>query len=199
MILAKPTPLFRANLTLAPAHPVGDRILVRPHPIAETTEGGLIIAETAQKTTFGGTIIAVGNQAADKLYDDGAELGDEIWYAQYAGVLGEWQRIARAGEDKSCAHDGSWDFLGRDNVAWKAVKEPDTNMKLRACRICGALKLSERVIVMSGDDPMYNVSLQERLESGLFKRLRGETADGKTRYYIERPVGRKDTFEIGKE
>lgn len=195
VVISKPRPLFRAELTVAPAHPMGDRVLVREFPVESKTEGGLEKPDVAKEHYFAGTIVAVGDQAADRLYDLGVEIGDEVWYAKYAGLIQSWQHIVAAGNDPDCAHDSAWEFLPRSDPAWTAVGVPNENMELRACRTCGAKKLSERVIIMSVDDLCLNVDVQVRLERGELVRRRGEDADGRTRYYIERKHDRKDAFE----
>lgn len=200
MIISKPRPLFRPELRTAPAHPLGDRVLVREFPVESKTEGGIEIADVAKSHYFAGTIVAVGDQAADKLYELGVEIGDEVWYAKYAGVIQQWQHIVKEGKEPGCIHDGSWDFVAKDdNEAWSCVGTPNENMELRSCRSCHALKLAERMIVLTGDDLILDVDVQLRLERGELVRVRGETEEGKPRYYLERTHGRKDSFETEKE
>lgn len=200
VLISKPRPLFRPELQKAPAHPMGARVLVREFPVASKTEGGLAVADVAKKRYFAGELIAVGDQAADKLYDLGAEIGDEVWYAQYAGLVEEWQHIVAPGSDTNCAHDSTWEFVPRDDKAWEVVGEPNDNMQLRSCRTCGAKKLAERVLVLNVDDMILNVDVQARLERGDLRRVRGEDSEGRTRYYLERKnMESKDTFEIGEE
>lgn len=194
VVINRPRPLFRPELKTGPAHPFGDRVLVREFPVESKTEGGLEIADVAKQHLFAGTLIAVGDQAADRLYDLGAEIGDEVWYAKYAGVIQKWQHIVAAGSDPACEHRGAWEFVPKDDPVWSIVGEPNENMELRACRTCGAKKLSERVIIMSVDDIHLNVDVLCRIERGELVRKRGVTSDQKTRYYLER-VPRPDTFE----
>ncbi len=197
VLISKPRPLFRAELKTAPAHPMGARVLVREFPVASQTEGGLAIADVAKKRYFAGELIAVGDQAADKLYDLGCEIGDEIWYAQYAGLVEEWQHIVAPGSDTNCAHDSTWEFVPKDDEGWKAIGEPNENMQLRACRGCGAKKLAERVLVLSVDDIILNVDVQARFERGDLERHRGEDPDGRTRYFLEhRDETKPDSFEL---
>lgn len=196
----RPRPLFRPELKDAPGHPMGERVIVREFPVESETEGGIQIAETAKQHYFAGTLIAAGDQAADKLYDLGAKVGDEVWYAKYAGLIERWQHIVSeppAVADPACTHDASWDFVPKDDPAWATVADgkPNENMELRSCRTCGAKKLSERVLVLSVDDLVLNVDLQVRLESGVYTRHRGETEEGRTRYVIARPPGEDDCFE----
>ena len=193
MIVSKSQALFRPELRKAPAHPLGERVFVRPLPIATTTESGLEIADIAKKRQFSGRLIAVGDQAADKLWDLGVRLGDEIWYAQYAGIIEEWQHLLSEGEG-ACPHDSAWDFIPREDKRWSLVAHPDSEMQLRSCRSCGAVKVSERVIMMSCEDIVCDVDLQVRLDRGEMKRIRKYDTEGKTRYVIHQPED-SDTFE----
>lgn len=199
-IISKPNPLFRPELRKAPAHPMGARVLVREFPVGSKTEGGIDVADTAKKRYMAGELIAVGDQAADKLYDLGCEIGDEVWYAQYAGLVEEWQHIVAEGSDTKCVHDTTWEFVPKTDKAWtELVGEANDNMQMRSCRGCGAIKLAERVLVLTVDDLILNVDVQARLERGDLRRERGEDADGRTRYFLSRKTDLDDSFEIGKE
>lgn len=185
VVISKPRPLFRRQLRNAPAHPLGNRVLVREFPVESKTEGGLVKPDVARERYFAGTLIAAGDQAADRLYDLGVEIGDEIWYGKYAGLVQEWQHIV--GNDKTaCPHEGAWDLIPHSDPRWKSVGEPNENIKLRSCRACETLMVTERVIVLSVDDMCLNVDLQMRLEVGEMVRVRGQDPDGRTRYVIER-------------
>lgn len=185
VVISKPRPLFRRQLRNAPAHPLGNRVLVREFPVESKTEGGLVKPDVAKERYFAGTLVAAGDQAADRLYDLGVEIGDEIWYGKYAGLVQEWQHIV--GDDKPlCPHDSAWDFVPQTDKRWKLVGEANENVKLRSCRSCETLLVTERVIVLSVDDMCLNVDLQLRLESGYMVRVRGADAEGRTRYVIER-------------
>jgi len=199
--IRKPRPLFRAELKDAPAHPLGERVLVREFPVEAETEGGLALADVAKQHYYAGTLVAVGDQAADKLYDIGVEIGDEIWYAKYAGIVEKWQHIVADGNDPNCVHDSAWEFVPKDDPAWKTciTGEPNENMELRACRTCGAKKLSERVILLSVDDLALDVDLQVRLERGEVQRVRDVDSEGRTRYVLKRIAGHTDSLEIRKE
>lgn len=190
-----PKPLFRRGLRRAPGHPLGERVLVREFPPESESEGGIAIAEKAKTRYMAGQLVAVGDQAADRLYDVGVEIGDEIWYAQYAGVVQEWQHIV--GKDNAdCPHDGVWDLIPvTDAKKWATVGGKNDNINLRECRSCGTLKAAERLIVMAYDDVHLDVDLEERLESGTFRRRRDVTDEGRTRYTLVRPDGWADQFE----
>lgn len=200
MIISKARPLFRRHLRMAPAHPLGERVLVREFPPESKSEGGIETPDTAKMRYFAGTLIAAGDQAADKLWDLGVEIGDEIWYGKYAGLLEEWHHIVGP-DNPNCDHGGAWEFVPKDDTRWRAnLGEPNENMTLRSCRACGdTLKVTERVIVLSVDDMVMDVDLQVRLESGEMRRVRDYDADDRTRYRIERPFqgdGDVDTFEF---
>jgi chaperonin GroES len=72
-----------------PHEPIGDRILVRPIPVKEVTEGGIFIPDQAKEKPFRGIVVAVGPGA---LLVDGrrapmqVRLGDVVVYAKYAGT-----------------------------------------------------------------------------------------------------------------
>lgn len=197
--IRKSKPLFRPELRLSPAHPIGNRVLVREFPVESEMESGLIKPEVAQTHYFAGTLIAAGDQAADRLYDAGVEIGDEIWYAKYAGLVEDWQHLVAPGNDPTCEHDATWDFAAKDDSAWAEIGEKNENMTLRTCRGCGAKKLSERVIIMTGDDLVLDVDLQVRLERGEVTRKRETDTEGRTRYVLVRPENHVDTFQTVKE
>jgi co-chaperonin GroES (HSP10) len=187
-------PLFRRQLREAPAHPLGDRVLVWAFPPEKVTEGGIHIAEKAKKKYMAGILIAAGDQAADKLRDIGVELGDEVWYAQYAGLIEAWHHIV--GEDKAdCPHDTVWEHVPATDPRWEPHGGPNDGRELRACRACGTLKLSEEVIVMDVADVCLDVSLQERFERREIIRYRDYDDDGRTRYMLDRRIPRPDSFE----
>lgn len=72
--------------------PCGHRVVVKPDPIEEKTQSGIIVSvgekkerEQAAQTT--GVIVAVG-PTAWKAFDDGepwAAVGDRVTYAKYGG------------------------------------------------------------------------------------------------------------------
>jgi chaperonin GroES len=196
MITVKnPRALFRRELKHAPGMPLGERVLVREFPPESTTEGGIELADNAKERYFAGVIVAAGDQAADRLYDLGVELGDEVWFGKYAGLIQEWQHIVGDVDVKDCPHDSIWELVPRDDNRWRYAGAPDDNRTLRACRSCGTLKLAERVIVLNVEDLCVDVDLQVRIERGDLVRHRGLTEDDKTRYYLERRSKRPDSFE----
>lgn len=200
--ISKSRPAFRRTLRTGPGHPFGERILVREFAPESQAEGSAIaLPEDAKARCMAGVIVAVGDQAADKLRDLGAEIGDEVWYAKYAGVIQEWHHIVGK-DNEACPHDSAWDFVPGTDKRWAALGVPDDNRRLRSCRSCETLRLTERVIVMAVEDIHVNVDVLERIECGELVRRRGEVRQpgdepgtGQTRYYIERREKRPDTFE----
>lgn len=204
MIVNKANPIFRAELKTAPGHPMGNRVLVRPHPIAGQTEGGLHKPDEAKQRHMAGVLIAVGDMAADSLYDLGVEVGDEVWYGRYAGLIEEWQHIVREGKGE-CTHLGVWEAVPKRTSSvtaeivkhdprWDGLNPHDEN-ELRECRGCGALRLSERLLIMDKEDIVIDVDLRVRIERGEVERVRGKSADGKTRYGLIRHQAYVDTLE----
>jgi len=198
LVLSKANPLFRQNLRGAPGHPIGAICFVLPLPVTQSTEGGLVKPDVAQERTFGGILLAAGDDGADKLYDRDCRIGDEVWYRKFSGLIEEWQRIVKDGEVKDCAHDSVWEFVPRTDRRWGVIKLPDMDMELRSCRGCGALKLSQRMIAIDASDILWSVDAQIRLETGVTRRVREQDADGRTRYVIVREKDFVDTFETGK-
>lgn len=197
LTINNPRPLFRRELRQAPGLPLGNRVLVREFPPESKTEGGIEKAEVAIERYFAGTLIAAGDQAADRLYDLGVLLGDEVWYGKYAGLIQEWQHIVGEVDVKDCPHDSAWEFVPRTDPRWRFAGTPDDNRGLRACRSCGTLKVTERVIVMSVEDLCVDVDLQRRLETGEMRRTRCEDKDGRTRYVTASAQRREDCYEMG--
>ncbi len=198
LTINNPRPLFRRELRHAPGLPLGNRVLVREFPPESKTEGGLELAEQSKERYFAGTLIAAGDQAADRLYDIGVELGDEVWFGKYAGLIQEWQHLVGEVDVTGCAHDSAWEFVARDDHRWRFAGTPDDNRNLRSCRTCGTLKVTERVIVMSVDDLCVDVDLQMRLEKGEMLRVRSQDDRGRTRYVTTRVQQAPDGYEMGK-
>lgn len=71
--------------------PAGHKILVKPRPVEEKTESGIILAietDRYQEATTEGTVVAIGPTAYKKV-DDGTawcKVGDRISYGKYAGA-----------------------------------------------------------------------------------------------------------------
>lgn len=158
-----------------PAAPSGPRILTRPTPPKEE-ENGIAIPEIAQQRAHFGTIVHAGLTARDTLYDQGHQIGDDIWWGKFAGVVEEWDHIIIEGPTyKKCkAHD------------WARAKSPGDRMHEWKCSHCESVRRAEPVIVMNVDDILCNVSLQRRMESGEVGIVRGKTVDGRTHHILDR-------------
>lgn len=73
-------------------NPAGHRVIVRPDPVEEVSEGGIVVmmpSDVAQEQAgqVQGTLVAVGPNAW-KAFDDGhpwAQVGDKVVYSKYAG------------------------------------------------------------------------------------------------------------------
>jgi len=69
--------------------PLHDKVLVKRIDVPETTEGGIIIPDTAADKPLEGEIVAVGN---GKILKDGSakplevKKGDNVLFAMYAGT-----------------------------------------------------------------------------------------------------------------
>lgn len=187
MSQAKALPMFHPELRRAPGSPSGQRVYIRPFPPPSESDGGLEIPGIAQERPFAGTLLAMGLSAHDKAYDECAELGDEVWWGKFAGILEEWHHIVKDGSDPKCKH-GDWSYL----------KTPGDRMQLRGCGLCGAHKLAEPIAVANYDDIITNVTRQVRLESGEIHLVRGQTADGKTNHRYMRKDATLTTTEKSK-
>ena len=69
--------------------PLHDRLLVERLEREETTEGGIVIPDTAKEKQIEGKVLAVGN---GRILDDGTvraldlRIGDRILFGKYAGT-----------------------------------------------------------------------------------------------------------------
>ncbi len=69
--------------------PLQDRVIIKPLEEKETSEGGIIIPDTAKEKPQKGEIMAVGS---GKVMDDGkkqpleVKKGDKVIYGKYAGT-----------------------------------------------------------------------------------------------------------------
>lgn len=157
-----------------PACPSGERILVLPDPPDE--ESQLIVKpEDREYRPNKGRILAAGLRALDKLHDNGAEVGDEVWWGKFAGVMEEWDRLeAVTKKGETCDH--SW------------VRAPLKNRphdKKWTCE-CGSSRLASHILVLNVEDILANVSLQRRIENGVLRVIRGKLSNGATQHVIER-------------
>ncbi len=158
-----------------PAAPRGHRVLAKPNPPATETDSGLHIPEIALHRPNIGTIIHAGLNARDAFYDHGDQVGDEIWWGKFAGVIEEWDRIVENGKGwANCDHK------------WDRQASPGDRMSAWACAHCHSKRLAEPLIVLNHDDILCNVTLQRRIEAGEVAQTRGKTPGGTTQHFIDR-------------
>lgn len=72
--------------------PINDRVVVKPAPAEDKTEGGIIIPDTAKEKPQRGEVIAVGPGKEGNLMT--VQVGDIVLYGKYAG-----QEITHKGTD----------------------------------------------------------------------------------------------------
>ncbi|MGA1583362.1 MAG: co-chaperone GroES [Saprospiraceae bacterium] len=72
--------------------PINDRVVVKPAPAEDKTEGGIIIPDTAKEKPQRGEVIAVGPGKEGNLMT--VQVGDVVLYGKYAG-----QEINHKGTD----------------------------------------------------------------------------------------------------
>ncbi|MEM9918203.1 MAG: co-chaperone GroES [Bacteroidota bacterium] len=64
--------------------PINDRVVVKPAPAEEKTQGGIIIPDTAKEKPQKGEIVAVGPGKDGNLMT--VQVGDMVLYGKYAGT-----------------------------------------------------------------------------------------------------------------
>jgi co-chaperonin GroES (HSP10) len=159
-----------------PIQPLGERVAYRQNPPDEVTEGGIIIADIAQHKPFAGVLIAAGLQALEKLHDMGVQLGDEVWWGKFAGVMEHWDHIVELGKT---THAGphSWSRIAAARHATHSFR----------CETCQAIRWIEPIVIGNVDDIMGSVQLAERLRAGTMIVKRGkEAGTGRTTFFVER-------------
>lgn len=63
--------------------PINDRVVVKPAPASEKSQGGIIIPDTAKEKPQQGEIVAVGPGKDDIKMT--VKVGDTVLYGKYAG------------------------------------------------------------------------------------------------------------------
>lgn len=68
--------------------PLGDRVVVRPQELEETTSGGLYIPDTAKEKPMRGTVVAAGPGKTENgvTVNMTVSEGDTVLYGKYAGT-----------------------------------------------------------------------------------------------------------------
>lgn len=72
--------------------PINDRVVVKPAPAEEKTQGGIIIPDTAKEKPQRGEVIAVGPGKEGNLMT--VKVGDIVLYGKYSG-----QQVTLDGQD----------------------------------------------------------------------------------------------------
>lgn len=72
--------------------PILHRVLVKPDPIEEVSQGGIVLAVDPKKERLAvekGTVVTVGDTAfsGDFKTESPPKVGDRVYYAKYAGKL----------------------------------------------------------------------------------------------------------------
>jgi len=63
--------------------PINDRVVVKPAPAEEKTQGGIIIPDTAKEKPQRGEVVAIGPGKDGNLMN--VAVGDIVLYGKYAG------------------------------------------------------------------------------------------------------------------
>lgn len=71
-----------------PIIPLLDRVLIKPDDQQETTQSGIILPPDTRKRSNSGTVISVGQTAAQGI---NIESGDKVIYQRHAGLDMEWK------------------------------------------------------------------------------------------------------------
>jgi chaperonin GroES len=73
---------------MATFKPLSDRVAVRPDPVDETTESGIIIPDSAKEKPQRGTVVAVGPGRVENgsRIEMSVREGDSVLYGKYAGT-----------------------------------------------------------------------------------------------------------------
>ncbi|MFZ2897111.1 MAG: co-chaperone GroES [Saprospiraceae bacterium] len=72
--------------------PINDRVVVKPAPAEEKTQGGIIIPDTAKEKPQRGEVVAVGPGKEGNLMT--VKAGDIVLYGKYSG-----QQVTLDGQD----------------------------------------------------------------------------------------------------
>ncbi len=101
-----------------PIDPCGHRVIIKPDPLEEVSDGGIVIAHLEKKRKEGGqhtgTLIKIG-PTAWKAFDDGepwAFVGDRVYFAKYGGY-----EIEHGGEKYRLMNDEDVTAIIRSEVA----------------------------------------------------------------------------------
>lgn len=159
-----------------PGAPIGERVLLLPDPPQDETEYGIQIPGIAQFRPSTGKVLAAGLQALDKMHDHGINIGDDVIWGKFAGVIWEWDHIHEEGKRPCADH------------SWSRIASPRDRASAHRCELCQAVRWVECVILANVDDIQASVGLGQRYRDGKFRMMRGKTSEGATQHFIEREV-----------
>jgi len=104
-------------MTNLPIDPAGHRVIIKPDPLDEGSEGGIVIAHSDKKRKEGGIhtgeLIKIG-PTAWKAFDEGepwANVGDRVYFAKYGGY-----EIEHAGQKYRVMNDEDVTAIIREEV-----------------------------------------------------------------------------------
>ena len=68
--------------------PLGDRVIVQPKEAEKTTQGGIILPDTAKEKPIEGTVVAAGPGKVEdgKTVELSVKVGDTVLYGKYGGT-----------------------------------------------------------------------------------------------------------------
>lgn len=155
-----------------PIYPSGERVIFLPHRPVEKSEAGLIIPESAQHRPYSGKLVAAGLKALDLLHDQAIEVGDTVFWAKFAGVIEEWDRIAEG--EFVCPHG---------EHSWQRLPKPDALSSAFKCGLCGAKRMVEAIIVADASDVLGSAEQAQRLYEGKIRIVKRQTDEGLQHFF----------------
>lgn len=161
-----------------PGAAIGERVLLLPDPPKEETDYKIHIPDIAKVRPNTGKLLAAGLLALDKLHDHGIEIGDQVIWGQFAGVIWEWDHIHEYGK-KPC----------EGGHLWSRAPSPRDRVTAAKCETCSTVRWTECVILANVDDIQASIGLGKRLRDGAVSYKRGKTTEGSTMHYIDRENG----------
>ena len=84
--------------------PVEYKVLIKPDPVDETTEGGLYVPDTVREKQFiaqqRGTLVAIGGKAFEDFGEPVPKIGDRVFFAKYSGFV-----VKKGRDEYRCVND----------------------------------------------------------------------------------------------
>jgi co-chaperonin GroES (HSP10) len=152
-----------------PAAPLGHRCLVLAKPKELRTRGGLHLLDHDAPRPFMGRVIAAGLQAMDTLRSHGAQVGDEVWFGKFAGIIEMWTHLIEEG-------DPEW--VCQPDHDWRTLPQAEGDVARSKCDRCGAVVADDPIFVVNADDLIASVELARRLESKQLEIVLVQTTEG---------------------